>query len=103
MNGDAQLGVAGGIPDQEAVEAAANGDVDMEVEGTAEADIHVQGMRLPTVLLAGSIGRCKPLQSPLGHRHSTADHVKAQCLCYSTAEHDVAHCSTVHIAQRCTL
>lgn len=42
MNGDAHLGVAGGIPQPEAVEAATNGDVDMEVEGPAGVDMDVE-------------------------------------------------------------
>ena len=45
MNGDAHLGVAGGIPKEEAAEA--NGDVDMDVEeaagAVADADMDVEG------------------------------------------------------------
>lgn len=43
MNGTAHLGVAGGIPDQEAVGATAEGSMDMEVEGTADVDMDVEG------------------------------------------------------------
>ena len=64
MNGDARLGVAGGIPREEAAEA--NGDVNMEVEQTADVDMEVEGKQQlycfqfkTRCMLVYTVGGCK--------------------------------------------